>query len=425
MEKYYFNSKLNVFCNSNKCAEVGGHNITSAVQANQLPRTCAYAVAGCYRAWEHHNPSIHTNKTVCMGPCAHREPPIPGQSAPPPQQLKQTEAQRRVMSHDNMPQLHREHPEDHVTGAGGKNRQVQQGRSWGNCVVGALGQAEPSGQPRQDTESVGQQHGDMEVDLDPPLPLRSDVGYQYHLQPYCSTPYHHSDPYGCHTIDARLYPPAAGGWREAEEQVYNYPPHHCPWPTPYPHNRGQPGPQAWVPQLQGNSESYGLLRSSYSINMPQYSTPPVEGVFQVSVKNLAAQEESSPSGGAAGGMSDPLEKRRTISLPDECRNIFVTYSEDASSEMVPFVEYLTNQGFRSEIDIFDNPIRRMDINKWMDSYLKDQSVIIIIAISPKYKAHTEGSGVDRHGLHTKYIYSMVSLLGLSHRCRMSLFNKEA
>ena len=74
-----------------------------------------------------------------------------------------------------------------------------------------------------------------------------------------------------------------------------------------------------VPQLQGNSESYGLLRSSYSINMPQYSTPPVEGVFQVSVKNLAAQEESSPSGGAAGGMSDPLEKRRTISLPDECR----------------------------------------------------------------------------------------------------------
>ncbi|XP_067099846.1 E3 ubiquitin ligase TRAF3IP2-like [Osmerus mordax] len=106
-------------------------------------------------------------------------------------------------------------------------------------------------------------------------------------------------------------------------------------------------------------------------------------------------------------MSDPLEKRRTISLPDECRNIFVTYSEDASAEMVPFVEYLTRQGFRSAIDIFDNPIRRMDINKWMDIYLKDQSVIIIIAISPKYKADTEGSGVDRHGLHTKYIYSMM------------------
>ncbi|XP_062325562.1 E3 ubiquitin ligase TRAF3IP2-like isoform X2 [Osmerus eperlanus] len=257
MEKCYCNSKLNVFCNSNKCAEVGGHHITSAVPTNQTLRTCAFAVTGCCRAWEHHHPSIHTNKTVCMGPCAHRDPPIPGQSAPPPQQLKQTEAQRRVTSHDNMPRLH------------------------------------------------------------------------------------------------------------------------------------------------------GILRSSYSINIPQYSTPPVEGVFQVSVKNLVAQEESSPSGGAAGGMSDPLEKRRTISLPDECRNIFVTYSEDASAEMVPFVEYLTKQGFRSAIDIFDNPIRRMDINKWMDIYLKDQSVIIIIAISPKYKADTEGSGVDRHGLHTKYIYSMM------------------
>uniref|UniRef100_UPI003AABC047 E3 ubiquitin ligase TRAF3IP2-like n=1 Tax=Centroberyx gerrardi TaxID=166262 RepID=UPI003AABC047 len=49
----------------------------------------------------------------------------------------------------------------------------------------------------------------------------------------------------------------------------------------------------------------------------------------------------------------------------------------------------------------------MDVNNWMDSYLKDQSVLIIIAISPKYKADIEGSGVDRRGLHTKYIYSMM------------------
>ncbi|CAL8285412.1 unnamed protein product [Lota lota] len=58
------------------------------------------------------------------------------------------------------------------------------------------------------------------------------------------------------------------------------------------------------------------------------------------------------------------------------------------------------------IDIFDNPIRRMDINKWMDSYLKDPSVLIIIAISSGYKADIERTGMDRHSLHTKSIYSM-------------------
>ncbi|XP_059208656.1 E3 ubiquitin ligase TRAF3IP2-like [Centropristis striata] len=49
----------------------------------------------------------------------------------------------------------------------------------------------------------------------------------------------------------------------------------------------------------------------------------------------------------------------------------------------------------------------MDINKWQDQYLKDPSTLIIIAISPKYKMDIEGSVVDSHGLHTKYIHTMM------------------
>ncbi|XP_040916827.1 E3 ubiquitin ligase TRAF3IP2-like isoform X2 [Toxotes jaculatrix] len=126
----------------------------------------------------------------------------------------------------------------------------------------------------------------------------------------------------------------------------------------------------------------------------------MEGVSQVSVMNLS-------SAGAEESASHPHEKRRTISLPDECRNIFITYSSDVCSEMVPFVDFLTKQGFRPAIDILDNPVRRADINKWQDSCLKDSSNLIIIAISPKYKADIEGSVADSHGLHTKYIHSMM------------------
>ncbi|KAB5517041.1 hypothetical protein PHYPO_G00184910 [Pangasianodon hypophthalmus] len=110
------------------------------------------------------------------------------------------------------------------------------------------------------------------------------------------------------------------------------------------------------------------------------------------------------------------EVRRTISLPDDCRTVFITYSVDVAEEIFPFVTFLINQGFRPAIDIFDNAVRQMDVNKWMDSYLKDKSVLIIMVISPKYKIDIEGDGSDQHGLHTKYIHSQLQNEFIQQRC---------
>ncbi|XP_054617817.1 E3 ubiquitin ligase TRAF3IP2 [Dunckerocampus dactyliophorus] len=101
------------------------------------------------------------------------------------------------------------------------------------------------------------------------------------------------------------------------------------------------------------------------------------------------------------------ETKWTFSLPKEYRNVFITYSVDTAAEMTPFTKFLTSQGFKPAIDIFDNPIRRMGITRWMDRFLNDKSVLIIVAISPKYKEDVEGDGNDEHGMHTKYIHNQI------------------
>ncbi|XP_049612048.1 E3 ubiquitin ligase TRAF3IP2 [Syngnathus scovelli] len=109
--------------------------------------------------------------------------------------------------------------------------------------------------------------------------------------------------------------------------------------------------------------------------------------------------------------ADPLpatrEIRKTVTLPDEYRNVFITYSVDTAEEMTGFVKFLTSQGFKPAIDIFDTPAIRMGFTRWMDRFLNDKSVLIIVAISPKYKEDVEGDNDDEHGLHTKYIHNQI------------------
>ncbi|XP_047466554.1 uncharacterized protein LOC125023381 [Mugil cephalus] len=254
-----------------------------------------------------------------------------------------------------------------------------------NCGPKQYGTTQPANTDRSRAEEEYSSHlqSEAEVELEAPLPLKADNEWQHYSPSLLPHNYMHN--YG-------------KGWLNLSP-VNGYPPHPCYQSAPCQHK----GPWSYLQnciQPHGGFMYDRVAQGSVSVNVPQFSTPPVEGVSQVRVLNLntAGAEESG---------SHPQDKRKTISLPDECRNVFITYSSDLSSEMMPFVDFLTKQGFRPAIDLFDNPVRLMDINKWKDSYLKDPSTLIIIAISPKYKSDIEGSVVDSHGLHTKYIHSMM------------------
>ncbi|XP_053371379.1 uncharacterized protein traf3ip2a isoform X1 [Clarias gariepinus] len=207
-----------------------------------------------------------------------------------------------------------------------------------------------------------------EESLEPPLPLRSDMGKSpgmTHLHSHC---------YRCPPPPAKLPTP----------HILNYQEH-----------------------MQDRLEA---LQPAVAMATPQATTPVRD------TSDMMMEACILPSQGIRPGCLPVQEVRRTISLPDDCRTVFITYSVDVAEEIFPFVKFLINQGFRPAIDIFDNAVRQMNVNKWMDGYLKDKSVLIIMVISPKYKIDIEGDGSDQHGLHTKYIHSQLQNEFIQQHC---------
>ncbi|KAM3603491.1 uncharacterized protein V6R79_023411 [Siganus canaliculatus] len=237
------------------------------------------------------------------------------------------------------------------------------------------------------------QEWSVEDSLEPPLPLMSDFNYT-HCAPSQYPAAHIPGP----------NPTQGGAFRKCPCcPPANLP---CPRPNSYHHykhdypadlQRNQPRyPLSWDASHNRQPPKHAPDASQVQKSFPRCAAPP-SVMYEVSV---AGPFQASPE--PATG-----EIRRTISLPKECRNVFITYSADTAKEIISFVKFLTNQGFDPKIDIFDDPIRRMGITKWMDRFLNDKSVLIIVVISPKYKEDVEGDGDDEHGLHTKYIHNQI------------------
>ncbi|XP_073708842.1 uncharacterized protein traf3ip2a [Garra rufa] len=173
-----------------------------------------------------------------------------------------------------------------------------------------------------------------EESLEKPSPLRSDLGANFCRYSPAKQPGFYDE-----------YPPEVlYHWHK---QPANYPQPNYPLYHPLPEHARLISRQAAV------------VRPS-QVTSRQSTAPVRELISEVCVQ---------PSQPVAVG--HPQTLRRNISLPDDCRDIFITYSVDTAAELMPFVNFLINQGFRPAIDIFEDRVRQMDINKWMDSFLKN------------------------------------------------------